>query len=170
MAGKSTLACDGNMIAHLGGTGYTDLRNEHAMFADFHVVPDLDQVVDLGPLAYYRFTQGRAIDRRPGADLNVVLDPDDSDLRNLVMLAIVHGEAVSVRADDDTGVNDAPATDAGAIVDDYAGIDDRIVAEGRSGFDRDILENRDVVPDDNILSDRCEWTDGHICPQPDTWC
>src|SRR5207247_2257406 len=123
MARKPALARDGNMIAQLGRTGDTDLRDKQAMLTDFHVVPDLDQVVDFGPLAYYRLAQGRAIDRRPGPDLNVILDPDDSDLRDLVMLAIVHGEAVPIGADDDTGVNDAPATDARAIGNDYTGID-----------------------------------------------
>ena len=53
MARKPALARDGNMIAQLGRTGDTDLRDKQAMLTDFHVVPDLDQVIDLGPLAYH---------------------------------------------------------------------------------------------------------------------
>src|SRR5436190_13254554 len=140
------------------------------MLTDFHVVPDLNQVVDFCPLAYYRLAQGRPIDRRPRPDLNVVLDPDDTNLGNFVMLTLVHGEAVPVGADDDTGVNDAPATNTCAIIDNYVGIDDRIVPKSGSGLNRDILENRDVVPDDNILTNGCERTDGHIRPNPGTCC
>ena len=144
MAGESALSRDENVIAQLGGAGDADLRDEQAMLPDLHVVPDLDQIVDLGPLAYHGFAQGRPIDRGPGADLDVVLDPDDADLRDLVMLALVHGKAVAIGADDDARVNDAAPANARAIVNDDIGINDRIVAERGAGFDRDPLENRDV--------------------------
>ncbi len=157
---------DENVIAQFGGTSDAHLRDEQAMLPDFHVVSDHHQVVDLGPLAYHGFAQGRPIDRRPGPDLDVVLDPDDADLRNLVMLALVHGETVAIGADDDARVDDAAAANARAIVNDDVGIDDRIVPERRAGFDRDTLENCDVVPDDNIFSNRGERADGHVRPQP----
>src|SRR5450631_1633760 len=85
------------------------------------------------------------------------------------MPAIMRREAVPIGADDDARVDDAPAAYACAVVNDYVGIDDRIVSERGSGFDRDILENRDVVPDDNTISNRSERADGHIRPQPGTW-
>ena len=136
------------------------------MLADFHVVTDLDQIVDFRPLAYHRLAQGRAIDRRPGSNFNVIFDPDDTDLRDLVMLAIVHGKAVPIGADDDARVDDAPAANARAVVNDYVGIDDRIVSQRGSSFDRDILENRHVVAHDDIVSNRRERADGHILSQP----
>ena len=66
------------------------------MLPDFHVVPDLDEIIDLGPLAYHGFAQGRAVNGRAGADLHVVLDSDNPDLRNLVVSSVVQGEAVTV--------------------------------------------------------------------------
>src|SRR4051812_13969689 len=61
VAGKSTLAGNGDVIAELGRTGDADLRDEQAMFPDLHVVADLDQVIDLGPLAYHGFSESRAV-------------------------------------------------------------------------------------------------------------
>ena len=101
MAGKAALAGDRDIIAELGGTGDAHLRNKQAMFPDLHVVPDLDQVIDLGPLADHGLAERCPINRSSGSNLDVVLDPDDADLRDLVMLALVSGEAVTIRADDD---------------------------------------------------------------------
>ena len=129
VAGKSALSGDENVVAQLRGTSDADLRDEQTMLPDFHVVPDHHQVVDFGPLADHGFAQGRAIDRAAGSDLHVIFDPDDADLRYLVMLALVHGETVAVGADDDARVDDAPATNAGAIVNDYVGINDGAVPE-----------------------------------------
>src|SRR5947207_1906611 len=100
------------------------------MFPDLHVVPDLDQVIDLGPLAYHGFAERGAVDRRSGADLDVVLDPDNADLRDLVVLTLVRSKAIAVRANDDATVNDATITNPGAVVDDGVRIDDAVVADG----------------------------------------
>src|SRR5207302_1432362 len=43
------------------------------------------QIIDLGPLAYYRIAVAAAIDGGSGADLHVVLNDDAPKLRNLAM-------------------------------------------------------------------------------------
>src|ERR1041385_5841996 len=123
------------------------------MFADFHVVPDLNEIIDLGPLAYHGLPQRSAIDRGSRADFDVVFDPDNPDLRNLVMLALMGREAVTIGTNDDTTVNDAAVADAGAVVNSDIGINDAVVADDGAGFDRDALENCDVVSDDDVFAD-----------------
>src|SRR2546423_6614363 len=132
------------------------------MLAHLHVVADLDQIIDLCPFSDHGFAEGGAIDCRPGADLNIVLDPDDADLRDLVMLPLVERESVTIGADDHAGMDDAPAADPGAVVDGNARINDAVVADNRAGLDRDALENRDVIPDHDLIPDDREMAEDNV--------
>src|SRR4051812_30694763 len=135
MAGETALAGDGDVIAKLSRAGDADLRHEEAMLPDFHVVPNLDQIIDLGPLAYHGFTERGAINRGPGADLDVVSDPHNANLRDLVMFAAVSRKTVTVRTNHDAGMNDAAVADARAIVNDDVGINDALIANDGARFD-----------------------------------
>src|SRR2546423_4843160 len=123
------------------------------MFADLHVVPDLDKIIDLGPLAYHGFAERGTIDRGASADLDVIFDSDNADLRDFVVLAAVGSKAVTIGADYDAAMDDAAVADPGAVVDHNVRINYAVVANHRAGFDGDILENSDVVPDDDVLTD-----------------
>ena len=52
-----------------------------------HIVGDLDEIVDLGALADHGVADRAAVDGGVGADLDIVLDDDAADLRNLVVAA-----------------------------------------------------------------------------------
>src|SRR5688572_25020368 len=132
------------------------------MLPDFHVVTNLYQVIDLGPLAYDRFPQRSAVDRRAGSDFDVVLDPHDSNLRNFVVLALIQGEAVTVRANDNARMDDAATANPRPIVDDHIRINDAFVTDARSGLDRDSLKDGDVVSEHDILAYRRERPHRHI--------
>ncbi len=162
MSGETALAGDGNEISQLSGTGNADLRNEQTMLPDLHVVADLDQVIDLGPLPDHGLAESGAIDRRSGADFHIVLDPDNADLRDLMVLPLVKREPVAIGADDHAGMDDATTADARAVVDADVRIDDAIVADNRAGLDRDALENRDVIPDHDFISDDREMAEHDI--------
>src|SRR5262245_43590390 len=62
-----------------------DLGRKQAVPADNHIVPDLDLIVDFGAFADHSVAQAAAVDRRPRADLNVVLDQHPPRLRDLQM-------------------------------------------------------------------------------------
>src|SRR5205807_5543977 len=153
MAGEAALAGDGDVIAKLGRASDANLGDEQAMFADLHVVPDLDQIIDLGPLTNHSFAERGAVDCGASADLDVIFDSDNADLRDLVMLAAVRGKTIAIGPDHDTAMDNAAVADAGAVIDDDVGINDAVLANHRAGFDGDILENRHVVPDDDVLAD-----------------
>src|SRR3989442_985130 len=69
----------------LRGPRDADLGHEDRVLTHLHVVPDLDEIVDLGPPADDGIAEGRAVDRGVGADLHVVLDDDAARLRNLAV-------------------------------------------------------------------------------------
>src|SRR5438876_9105107 len=97
------------------------------MLADFHIMTNLNQVIDFSPLADHRFPQGRPVNRRPGSNFDIIFDPDYTDLRNLMVLTIVHRETVPVRTNDSSGVDNAAAADPRAVINDYIWIDDGLV-------------------------------------------
>src|SRR5262249_1565365 len=80
-----------------------------------HVVADLHEVVDLGPAADDGLAEGGPVDRGVGADLDVVLDADDPDLRDLAVAAAVPDVPEAVRTDDRAGVEDAAVPDAAPV-------------------------------------------------------
>src|SRR3990172_8390764 len=104
------------------------------------VVPDLDQIINFRPLADDRILKSPAIDRRIGADLDVVLDYDAADLGHLEMPPWPHGVAEPVLANSYSRVQDD------AIADD--GMDD-----GNERADIRAPPDRDPVSDDGAGSD-----------------
>src|SRR5580704_1042464 len=121
--------------------GNPGLRHQHTMAPDRHIVSDLDEVVDLRPLAYDGIAIGAAIDGTACTDLNVVLNDHAPNLRHLDMARGAHHVAKSVLANADARVNDHPITDQG-------------VNDGTADPDRTITANPDRGPDDSGRTDQ----------------
>src|SRR5262249_14905531 len=83
VVGNADLSGHHHLIAHDTSAGNAGLAGEQAVAADLDVVRDLDQIVDLAPLADHGVADRTAVDGRVGADLDVVLNDDPSDLRHL---------------------------------------------------------------------------------------
>ena len=62
-----------------------NLRDDNGMFPNDHVVRDLDQVIDFHAFLNPGASKARPIDRRIRADLDIVIDLHDTDLRNFLM-------------------------------------------------------------------------------------
>ena len=125
MAGDARLSRQKHPIADAAAAGHADLAAEDAALADLRVVADLHQVVDLRSATDRGGVEGGPIHRRVGADLHVVPDHDDADLRQLDLGGGFRAlrEPETVRAQDDTGVHDHPLADAGAVVDHDVGME-----------------------------------------------
>src|SRR5947208_17077885 len=126
------------------------------MFADHHVVRDLHEVINLDSLLDPGAAKTRAVDRRIGADLDVIVDLHDPDLRDFLVPARGHFESKTIRADDGPAVNNDPITDRAplanrnvwinetpspddAVVSDVAvGAQVTAITDSRSGFDDDM--------------------------------
>jgi len=63
----------------------TRLCDDNTMAANDYVVADLTEIVDFRRLSDDRVPYAATIDRRPGADLDVVLDDHSSSLRNFLL-------------------------------------------------------------------------------------
>src|SRR5919198_1034179 len=76
------------LLAEATAAGDADLGQEQVILAHFHIMRDVDQVIDLRPAADDRLAQGSAIDTDIGPDLHVVLHTNPTRLRDLLMVAV----------------------------------------------------------------------------------
>ena len=116
-------------IAHAGGAGDAHLGHQDHVLADVAVVPDLDQVVDLGAAPHHRVAEGGAVDGGIGPDLHVVLDAEPADLRDLAVHASVEGVAEAVGAEHRAGVDDHPVADLDPLAHDDPGMEPDVLSE-----------------------------------------
>ncbi len=89
------------------------------MLADLHVVCNLHQIVDLRATTDPGLAESRTIDADVGAELDIVLENDDPDLRHLVVDAVNGRETKAVGADHSPRVDDAPIPDTAIILDHH---------------------------------------------------
>src|SRR4029077_18386521 len=114
---------------------------------------DLHQIINLHALLDPRPAKPRAIDRRVCADLDVVVDLNNSKLLDFLVAAINHFETKSVSSDHSAAVNDTARANPTSLANCHIWInvtrapdhcllsyiaprpDDRVVADFCSGFD-----------------------------------
>ena len=122
------------------------------MAPDDDVVADLHLVVDLGALPYDCVAIGAAVDGGARPDLDIVLDDDAADLRDLEVTARAHGETEAVLADMDAGMDDDPVANRGVL-------------QGRAGADRGVPADPNIGPDHRVGSEDRAGAD--FRPRPD---
>ena len=143
-----------------GATGYSDLRDQDAMAANRHVVPDLHQVIDLGTLADHGVADGAAVDHGPCADLDIVLNDDAAELRHFLMAPRTHHIAEAVLPDVAARVNDHPVADEG-MDKRGAGPDEAITPDAHGRSDHRIGRNYRAGADLGIGTDDRARVDRH---------
>ena len=113
------------------------------MLADFHVVRDLDEIINLRALADDGRAERAAVNRHVRADLHVIADDDVANLRNFAVDAAVQHVAESVRADDRAGVDADAMADFRARINCHVRKQIHVVAELRIVADKiAALQNR----------------------------
>ena len=123
MTDHTSLGSDNDFVADAGTARNSALTDEHAVFAELHVVRYLYQVIDLRASAYPRDAKGGSIDCRVCADLAIGLNMHDADLRYFVPDTIgIRRIAKTITAYDRTSlkdtslIHDAPVEKLGARV------------------------------------------------------
>ena len=106
-----------------------DLGDDDRVLADLDVVRDLHEVVDLGAAPHDRVAEHRAIDRRVGADLHVVLDEDPAHLRDLAVRLPVECVAEAVGPDHRARMDDDPPAELDAGAEHHARVEHRVLAD-----------------------------------------
>src|SRR3984957_14733221 len=82
VVGDADLATQHDVVSDIDAAGDPGLRHDEAMASDRAIMPDLHQIIDLSSLPDHGIAGSTAVDRRVGADLDVVLDDDPADLGN----------------------------------------------------------------------------------------
>ena len=82
-----------DVVADLRAAGDPRLSDNKAIFTDFYIMAQMDEVVDFSSGCYLCRTERRVVNTRAGADFDVVADFNVADLGNARMLAVFRGEA-----------------------------------------------------------------------------
>ena len=165
VAGNAGLPSERGKIADNARSGDARLRDENRVAADDHVVANLDEIVDLRPLADHRVAVCAPVDRHARADFDVVLDDDPPDLRHLEMSARTEGEAEAVLTDMGAGVDDHPVADQRRD-DRRRCSDSAVAADPHPGADHGIGTNDRAGADFRAAPDHRSRIDNHTGLQP----
>ena len=159
MIAKTDAAGHDDVIAGRNASGDSNARANHVAFADFAVVRDHDVIVDFGAFADNRRVVSAAVDRRAGADFDVILDDDVSKLRRQDVNAGRRIVPETVRSDDAVGVKEAVFADYAVFVNDDVREKFGIFADFNARLQDDAGVNRRVVADFNVVADNGAGTD-----------
>ena len=119
---------------------------------------DLYEVVDLRAAADARLTERRPVHADVCAELDVVLDHHDSDLRHLVVPTGHRCKPETVGTHDDTGVEDAPHPDAAPRLHHHVRMKDGVVPH------LDVVAQHGPRPDHRVRAHHGAFTDGGVRP------
>ena len=147
------LAGHHHVVAGRRAAGDADLRANEVVPAEPAVVGDHHQVVDLRALADDGRAVGAAVDRRAGADLDVLADLDVAELGRELVPAVDLAIAEAVGADHGAGVNDGAVADARVFVQHDVGKERHAGADDAAGHDVHAGVNRRAGADVAVVAD-----------------
>jgi len=142
---------------HPAGKPY--LGGHDHMPADLAVVPDMNQVVELGAISDPGVVQRPAIHARIGADLDIVSNLHPSDLRELLVVIGFHDKSESVGTDYGTRIQDDPVSQANVAINLSSRFESALDAESRITCDESLSADDGARSDDGPGFDHREWPD-----------
>ena len=96
-----------DVVADFGAAGDTDLRAEKIVLADFDIVSQMAEVIDLGTAADDGVVHRAIVDGGAGTNFSVVADDSAAELTDVMVVAcLVSGEAEALTADDGVRTKD----------------------------------------------------------------
>ena len=128
MTGDTYLSAKHTPFAYLGTAGYTHLCRHHCVGTDVGVVGNLNHIVELHALANIGRAHGRAVNASVGTNLHIILDGNDTDLRNLVVSIRTWSEAEAISTDDATCMKSHVIAELTAVINGYVRVDEGILA------------------------------------------
>src|SRR5665213_841492 len=137
------------------------LRDDDAVAADYAIVTDLTEVIDLGAFADHGVANAAPIDPRSRTDLDIVVNDDTAKLRHLGMSPGTHQIAETVLADVRSRVDDDPISDM-RMCDRAIGADRAIATDLDARADGGVRADQRAGPDFGERPDHREWIDRHV--------
>src|SRR5579862_10051873 len=152
MAGQAALTADHHVIAETRAARNPDLRHDHATTSHLHVVPDLNEIINHGTGSDHGVRLGAAIDRRVGADLDVIAKTHEPQLRHLDRRRGVWSKAEPVLADPDAGIDPHPRA-GDAMADRGVGANPNIIAKNDGTSDHRVGADEATLADLHLGTD-----------------
>src|SRR5690606_33097916 len=157
--------CPGNRTTrpNLGRAGHPHTRRHGRMFADLHVVPDHDLIVQLDAVGQYRVIQCATVHRGIGTDLNVVTNTYMTDLRNLGPGSLpfdrVRRETKTISAQHHTRMQNGTSTYMHLMVQSDTRMQQTVLPQGRTGADHAMRAQTRAASNLDVGLDHTEWPD-----------
>ncbi len=108
VVGEASLPAQDDVVIHLGASGDPDLRQDQASCTDPYIVPDVDQVVDLGPRADDGIAHAASIDCAIGSHFYSVSQQAPSNVRYPVVSGSLRHVPEPAPADSRSGLQRYP--------------------------------------------------------------
>ena len=147
------------MAADLYGTRNAYLGCHDRVFADFHVVGNLYQIVQFDTPADDGRVHNGAVYRGIGPDFDIVFQYDITQLGDLLVVIAFWSETETVRPDHASGMQNAVVADYAAVVDGRVRIDRTVIANGHMVADISVRINAAVLADLHVFADVGEVAD-----------
>lgn len=123
-------------------------RAYDAMLPNLHVVSDLHQIIDLGPLPDPSAAKSGSINGTVRADFHIVIHLHDPCLRNLDVATTLKLEAEAVAAQDNPGMENCPVADDAASPNGHA------------------IRDATILTDHGVMTDVAAGSDNGTCADP----
>jgi hypothetical protein len=106
--------CPGNLTvrSNIRAAGYSYAGCNRSVCAYTHVVRYLYLIIELAPTLNNRVVQCASVNGRIGANFNIILDHDTTQLRDLLPPPLMHDHSETIRSDHNAGVEYAAITQA----------------------------------------------------------
>src|SRR5260370_941432 len=122
MANDPDLSGHHHFFSDAGAAGIAGLGGDDGMLSNNDVVRDLHEIVDLNALLDPGPTESSSINGCVCPDLDVVVDLNNSELRNFLVTAFDEFEPKAIRADHCTAVNNDARADSRSFANGYVRI------------------------------------------------
>ena len=167
MISDARLAAEHDVMSGSAAARDPDLRHQNVVFADLHVMRNLDKVIDFCPPPYPRCAEGGAIHCDISPQFDIVFNHHRTDLRNLVMSALMLEKSEAVATDDRAGMNDNAVANRHAFSDRHIRIDQAISADRCPASDEHTRINLCAASDPNAVVNRGKRPDGNMIAEGD---
>src|SRR5439155_7396124 len=166
---------ENDVVSKHGAARDAHLRHDDAVLPDLNVVGDLHQIVDLAARPDPGGPGRGAVDGNVGADLDVVLDEDVTDLGKLAIDIAVADEPEPIASDDRPGMDDDPVPQNAFLANGYVRIEQHLVPDPRPRADEAARVNDGAradggaPPDHHVGADRCVQRDERVLRDDRRW-
>ncbi len=160
MIGYSHMSCQDRLITDVSAPRDPHPCHDQAALPNSHVVPDLNQVVDLGAAAHHCVINTPAVDAGVRADFHVIFENAAAHVRDSDMASVAREVPESISSDHGSRLQHYPIAQLRPGIAHRTGSKNRVVSYHNPVSQRDMISqpgprpDPHIVPDDGVGSNR----------------